>query len=179
MTPAAFLSTILVPGLKFMTATLGNIPGRNIPWENDDRGRLLQLAFAGQESNWVNEQQFGNSPGRGFYQFEPPTCRLVLGNPAGAAIAHAICAAASITATQDAVYGALLINPVEIAVPFARLDTWCDPRPLPSYGDAQAGWIMYDEEWRPGRPHPLYWATVYAQALAADRAWTAAQGAKA
>jgi hypothetical protein len=177
MAPSEFLSGTLVPGLKFMTATLGLKPGKTpIAWEYEAAARLIELAFSGQETQWQNIQQFGGGPGRGPFQFEPPTCGLILDNPVSAAMAKKICAAAGVAATEAAVYGALLTHPIQIAVPFARLDTLCDPRALPPYSDVQAGWICYDREWRPGRARPLFWASVYAQSLAADQAWQRQQG---
>jgi hypothetical protein len=176
MQPGEFLSLVVVPGLRFMTATLGPKPGTTIKWEDEAAARLLMLAFAGQETRWTNEQQFGGGPGRGPWQFEPPTCGLILRNPVSAAMASEICAATGIAATEAAVYGALLTHPVQLALPFARLDTLCDPRPLPPYSNAQAGWESYEREWNPGRPRPLYWANVYARSLVADQAWQKQQG---
>lgn len=168
-----FLTGTLAPGLAFMTTTIGNIPRRNVPWERDDEGRLALLAFAGQETIWQNIQQHGGGPGRGPWQFEPPTCGLVLNNPASKIMAHRLCGTVGIAATQGAVYDRLLDRRIS---PFmARLDTWCDPRALPTYGDQQATWEMYMREWRPGRPHPAFWSRFYQAALEADAEWKAAR----
>ncbi len=166
-----FLKETLVPGLTRMSDLLGPVPGTTIRWENQAQARVLETAFAGQESEWRNVQQDGGGPGRGFFQFEPPTCGLVLRNSVSRALAEKTCHAAGIAATQVAVYAALKTKPIEIAVPFARLDTYCDPRPLPPLHNVQAAWTIYLEEWRPGRPHPALWASIYQASLDANLAW--------
>lgn len=166
-----FLRETLVPSLRYMTAVVGPVPHTHLKWEDQGEALVLETAFAGQESLWVNEQQHGGGPGRGFFQFEPATCGLVLKNPVSRAMAAALCKSVKIPVTQAAVYGALLSHPWEIGGPFARLDTYCDPRPLPPLGNADAAWLTYEIEWRPGRPHPALWAGVYHAALEAFQTW--------
>lgn len=178
MTPELFLSSVLVPGLKFLTATVGPKPGVALSWEDDAPARLLMLAIPGIESLWSNVAQSGGGPGRGFYQDESETCGEVLNNRSSSVMMHKVCAALDIPATEAAIYAELLARP-ELQVALGRLDIWCSPQALPAYGDAHAGWLAYDQTWRPGDPHPAIWDSVYAQALAADKAYQAAQGMKA
>ena len=166
-----FLRDVLMPGLTHMTQVLGSITA--IHWEDQPEARVLEMAFAGQESLWGNVQQGGGGPGRGYFQFEPPTCGLVLKNSISQAMATKICQSIGIPPVQSAVYANLLTNPVKIAVPFARLDTFCDPRPLPPLNNPQAGWETYIKEWRPGKPHPELWGNIYQAAIDANHAWQA------
>lgn len=168
-----FLVSTVVPGLQLLTDAYGNMPRRAIPWQDDNEGRLLMLAYAGQETIWENTQQWGGGPGRGPWQLDEPTIGLVLTNPASSIIMHAVCGSIGLPADAAVVYQSLLQRP-RLSATIARGDIWCDPRPLAPYGNAQAAWEQYDEEWRPGRPHPAYWARFYYAALEADEAWRAA-----
>ena len=85
---------------------------------------------------------------------------------------HLCCADAKIPPNGRAVYGSLLGDPF-LQVALARLDIWCDPYPLPPYGDEGAAWRQYASIWRPGKPRPRAWPAVYAAALAADKAYEA------
>lgn len=128
----------------------------------------MLLAIPGQESHWANVQQGGGGPGRGYYQFEPATCGLLLRNPASTGMVHMMCNAHGILPTEQAIYGALLAQPL-LQVGLARADLWCDPRPLPPYGDARAAWLTYKRDWGPGKPHPAVWDGIYDEALKADK----------
>lgn len=167
-TAAGFLAQVLVPALTWLETILGPLP------PNPREARLELLVIPGQESLWSDVEQWGGGPGRGYYQDEPETCSEVLNNPTSAAMMHKVCAALGIEANGAAIYGALLGN-TKLQVAIGRLDMWCDPRPLPPYGNVHQAWLIYDEEWRPGAPHPALWDGLYAQALAADQAWEAAQ----
>ena len=162
MSPANFLAQVLIPDLAWLEQMVGPIPPAS------REARILLLAIPGQESLWQNVQQFGGGPGRGFYQDEPETCGLVLNNAASSAMMHKVCAALDVPATEAAIYSTLLIQP-KLQVALSRGDLWCDPRPLPAYGDARAAWIYYKRDWGPGDPHPAIWDGIYAQAIAADK----------
>lgn len=160
MSPTDFLTQVLMPGLAWLEQTVGAVPPPS------KEARLLMLAIAGQESNWDDLQQSGGGPGRGFFQMEPPTCRDILENPASDMLATKVCMALTIVPSR--VYESLIVVPT-VAVAFARLDLWCDPYPLPAYGDEAHSWHYYNTCWRPGKPRPADWPRVYAQAFAADK----------
>jgi hypothetical protein len=164
VTPSEFLIQVLVPGLTWLQATLGAVP------PNPREARLELLVIPGQESLWSNVAQWGGGPGRGFYQIEPITCAELLSNPPSRVMTHEVCAALGIPANQAAIYNALLGN-TKLQVALARLDMWCDPRPLPPYGNVHQGYLIYDSDWRPGDPHPAIWDGLYSQSLIADQAW--------
>lgn len=181
MTPSDFLVQVLIPGITWADPGYGAMPPAS------KEARLLLLSIALQESGLENIQQGGDGPGRGYFQMEPPTCGLILMNPASRSMAELVCLAASVVADQDGVYGALITKPVQVAVPFARLDLWCDPRPLPAYGDTDAAWEAYAyRDWRPGAVAKggesaiqarQRWSVNYAAALAADQAYLAGREA--
>ena len=178
MTPDLFLTQTLVPGLSWLTTVIGNKPGAG-PWQNDARGRLVLCAVSGQESNWADVAQDGSGVARGPFQTQENDCADILFNPASEQMMLKVCTALKITPTPPAIYDAILANPATLAVALARLNLWCDPDPLPAYGDEGAGWECYARVWRPGAPSRERWSVVYPQALAADKAWVAGQGTKA
>lgn len=161
-TAAEFLHQELLPAIAWVEQTVGLVP----PMSRE--ARIMLLVIPGQESLWENVQQGGNGPGRGFYQIEPPTCGLILRNPACTAEVRRLCFGLSVPLSGDAIYAALLSMP-KLQVGMARCDLWCDPYPLPKYGDARAAWLTYKKAWGPGKPHPAVWDGIYAQALAADQ----------
>jgi hypothetical protein len=171
MTPETFLSTVLVPGLTWMTSIVGPKPGLTVDWQDDAPARLLLCTIAGQESAWENVQQGGDGPGRGYFQFEPETCGELLVNSVSHAMMFKVCAALKIEATETVVYGALLADP-KLQVAMARFDLWCDRAPLPAYGDEMAAWETYLRIWRPGKPSLERWSGNYLAALTADQTWS-------
>lgn len=162
MTPNAFLAQELLPALAWLELVVGPVPPAS------RQARIMLLAIPGQESLWENVQQFGGGPGRGFYQDEPETCGLVLNNPASSGMMHMVCNALAVAPNQQAIYAALLGQP-KLQVALSRGDLFCDPRPLPAYGDSRGAWIYYKRDWGPGDPHPAIWDGIYAQAIAADK----------
>lgn len=162
MTPDEFLSEVLRPGLVWLEALVGPVPPPS------SQARIQLLVTAGQETHWRNVQQSGGGPGRGYFQFEPETCGLLLRNPASTGMVHMMCNAHGLAPTEEAIYGALLGQPL-LQVGLARADYWCDPRPLAAYGDAAGAWITYKRDWGPGKPHPALWDGLYAESMKADK----------
>lgn len=161
-TAAEFLRQELLPAIAWFEQTVGLVP----PMSRE--ARIMLLAIPGQESLWENVQQGGNGPGRGFYQIEPPTCGLILRNSACTAEVRRLCLGLNVPLSGDAIYAALLSMP-KLQVGMSRCDLWCDPRPLPAYGDARGAWLYYKSTWHPGLPHPALWDGLYAQAMKADQ----------
>jgi len=122
---------------------------------------VLMLAIAGQESGWQHRAQIGG-PARGFWQFEKGGgVAGVLTHRATAERARSLCTALRIEAGAATVYEALRWNDV-LAVGFARLLLWSDPRALPV--DASNGWECYLRNWRPGKPHETTWPARWREA---------------
>jgi hypothetical protein len=175
MTAAEFLATTLVPGLAWMTTVVGNKPSAG-PWQNDARGRLALLAFAGQETGWLNEAQTGGGPGRGPWQVGETTCADVLYNSASEQMVLKLGTAAGVLPTPPTIYAALMAQSATLGVAIPRMILWCDDAPLAAYGNEDACWTAYLRVWRPGAPSGSRWLNVFPQALAADKAWVAGQG---
>lgn len=154
MTPAAFLATILDPGLAWCAA----LPGWRIP--ASDRARVLLLAIAGQESDWRDIQQFGDGPGAGPWQFEPETISEILHNPASRDMALAVCRAVYLVPVAASLHVHIIADP-NLAVAFARLDLWCDAAPLPPLFSSYDAWESYLRIWRPGTPRPDRWEAIW------------------
>lgn len=77
----------------------------------------------------------------------------------------ALCKARSVACEPDAIYSALEYDDV-LAAGVARLLLWSDPKALPSIGDVDAAWALYQRTWRPGKPHPKARPDLYRQAVA-------------
>ena len=168
MAPGAFLEQILVPGLTWLAQVVGR------PVMAVREARLALLAFAGQETDWVNEKQIGGGPGVGEWQLGESTCWDLLANPVSNLKMHLVCAAVSIPPTAEAIYGSLPAN-AHLRVATARLLLWDDPNALPAYGDEEACWEAYSRVERPGKPSRERWSDIYPQALEADQAYEASQ----
>lgn len=162
MTPTAFREMILDPGLAFLANATD--------LRSDDRACVLLMAIAGQESERQWRRQIGG-PARGFWQFERSGgVRGVLTHHATAARAVKLCAALAIPPDEATVYEALAWSD-HLAVGFARLLLWSDPRALPSVGtdpaSRDAAWSYYERNWRPGKPRPEKWSANWVAAAEA------------
>lgn len=157
MSPTAFRELILDPGLAVLTRFTGVV--------SDDRARVLLLAIAGQESAWEHRRQI-RGPARGYFQFERGGgTRGVLNHHASAPRALKLLGGLSIPPDEATVYEALAWSD-HLAVGFARLLLYTDPRSLPDVGEQDSAWDYYIRNWRPGRPHPENWPMRYMAALA-------------
>jgi hypothetical protein len=151
MTPRDLLNivdpalTLLEPGIK-----------------RSDEARVLIMAIAGQESDWMARLQNGG-PARSFWQFEGA------GGGAGEVFADsptqlkAVCDYLVIPFDVNDIFQAMAWNDT-LAACMVRLLLWTDPAPLPAVGDVQGGWNYYQRNWRPGAPRPDVWPARYAAA---------------
>jgi hypothetical protein len=127
---------------------------------------VMLLAIGLQESRFEHRKQIGG-PAMGFWQFERGGgVKGVLTHESSARHAKAICALRGVPATLDGVYRTLADDDI-LAAGFARLLLWTDARPLPAIGDADGAWAYYLRNWRPGKPHPQTWDSLYKQAMEA------------
>lgn len=81
-------------------------------------------------------------------------------------MAVAVCRTLGVTPTAPKVWEAMQTNDV-LAAAMARLLLYSSPKALPKVGDVQGAWKMYEDTWRPGKPHPEKWPAHYATAKAA------------
>lgn len=132
--------------------------------------RVMLLAIGLQESRFVHRRQIGG-PARGFWQFEKGSRTSRGGvwglclHPASKGHLAVLCKARSVACDPDAIYAALEYDDV-LAAGVARLLLWADPKALPQVGDTEAAWSLYLRAWRPGKPKPDSWPTLYRQAAA-------------
>lgn len=153
MTPAAFLSDILRPGLAHLHSLGGPAPSA-------DAERFL-LAVALQESGLVHRYQVLDGgrkrPARGYWQFEAGGgVKGVLHHPASRDLARKLCISRGVNcACQDAAWAALEHDAI-LAAGFARLLLWTDKQTIPT--TSAGAWVCYAARlWLPGKPHPKAW----------------------
>lgn len=152
MKPDAFYSRILMPGLQVVEQVCGIRV-------SEDAARL-SLAIALQESRCEHRYQVGSSPdrpgpARGPFQFEMGGgVRGVMLHPSSSNKAQDLCKHYDVEWSQAPIWRALEGHD-GLAVGFARLLLWTDPKPLPKLRDD--GWAYYIRNWRPGKPHPSTW----------------------
>ena len=159
MTPRVFLTEIMLPSMAWANRVA------QVPY-TDASTRFL-LAVAGQEGAWTHRAQVLSSgaagPARSFWQFEEGGgVKGVLGHSASKAKALALCAAASVEPKQADVWRAIEGHD-GLAYGFARLLLLTDPYAVPT--EQQAAWDCYAKRlWRPGKPHPETWPSIWDQA---------------
>ncbi len=162
-----FFREIVAPSLKKLTDWTGT--------PSDDRAKVLVMAIAGQESNWMHRRQVGISSyypqkvgARGFWQFESTWGGPVAINDillSTASRIAAVCDQLDVPCDEFALYEACAWNDT-LACCMARLLLWKDPRPLPAVDDRDAAWYYYLRCWNPGLPRPGDWVQNYAIAKA-------------
>lgn len=131
--------------------------------------KAMLLAIGLQESKFQYRFQQGG-PARGFWQFERGGgVKAVMSNMSTQPIIERVCSILQYTPTSLICYSAIPHNDV-LAVCFARLLLWADPKPLPVLGEAALAWDLYIRTWRPGKPHRDTWDAYYADG------WRIAQG---
>lgn len=163
MTPAACLSTVLVPAL-------GLLP----PPMDTPAARAMLVAIALQESGLRHRRQIGSyrdgkpvfGPARGWWQFEKDgaTAAVLEHRATRVLAADVLTAQGLVDPPLRAVHLALETDDL-LAACFARLLLWTDPRALPrGPADYPQGWLIYLGTWRPGKPKEQTWAGHFATA---------------
>lgn len=165
MTPQEFLDNVITPGLERLNLMGG-------PAVTADAKRIL-LAIAQQEcgpglnARYQNHPSTSPGPARGFWQFEQGGGVVgVLEHNSSKGLAKLVCDSVAVPVQKEAVWRTLEGHN-DLAVAFARLLLWTDPRPLPV--TEQDGWDCYNRNWRPGKPHPENWAQNWRKADAEVR----------
>jgi hypothetical protein len=144
------------------------------PKMDSPQARAMLLAIGLQESGFVarrqilGDERFG--PARGLWQFEQGGgISGVLSHPATRRWMARVLDELRYEPDVEACYAAVEHNDV-LAAAFARLNLWWVPGRLPGPGEADRGWAVYLEAWRPGTPRPDEWDANF------QRAWDLTQG---
>ena len=151
-----FYSNILVPSYKEIQNVI------NIPVSSEAYQMLLSIA--GQESNWTYRYQISSipsrkGPARGFWQFEKNGgVAGVMRHKYSKTKAMNLCDYLGVPWHKKTIWQSLETND-RLAVGFARLLLWTDPKSLPR--TQSSGWNYYIRNWRPGKPHPSKWPTIW------------------
>lgn len=135
------------------------------PGMDSREARALVLAICLQESGLRHRRQV-HGPAKGLAQFELSGVKEVM--------TGRLTAAAADKALQELLYSGLgdmeahsaLEHNDVLALAFARLLLWADPKPLPGQDAPDDGWAYYVRRWRPGRPRPATWAQNWSTAWA-------------
>lgn len=152
MNLATVIATAVDPALRLLPSRF-----------DSKQARVMLLSIGLQESRFRNRLQEGGGPAHGFWQFERGGgVQGVMSHPAVRNLAEAICQKRGVPFLRSSVYAALATDDV-LAAAFARLLLWTDPSPLPTTADG--GWALYQRVWRPGKPHPETWPTLYRMAV--------------
>lgn len=133
------------------------------------KARAAVTAICLQESALLYRRQMGNGPAKGLAQFERGGgVKGVLTHAASRVLAKSVCEARGVEPTPDAVWNALEFDDV-LALAFARLLLYTDPKPLPEAipENHDESWAVYQRNWRPGKPHPETWIDNWGLALEA------------
>lgn len=150
----AHIHTHIIP------AALALLPGQL----SSPEARAMLLAIGCQESAFEHRRQKNNGPARGFYQFERGGgVAGVLSHPLTGPLIRPVCATLRILPTPPSCHLAIQYNDV-LATCFARLLLWSVPQRLPLPHEAQEGWDLYIDGWRPGKPHRETWDAHFAHA---------------
>lgn len=137
------------------------------PKMDTDAARVELLAITLQEADAIHRVQHGGGPAHGLWQFEEGGgVRGVMHHPSSRDFARAVCASLRVPFLRRAVWETLPANDI-LAAAFARLLLWTDFNPLPGVdAPAEEGWVYYERNWRPGKPHPEKWPRCHAAARA-------------
>lgn len=153
MTPHRLLETAIRPALADL---------ERVGVKDSFEARRLLIAIALQESGLRHRRQVTavgkeEGPAASFWQFERGGgCRGVLTHKAVAPHMKHVCAEYNIEPTEQALWEAMRYQDV-VAAAAARLLVYTLPASLPTTADQ--GWQQYLSAWRPGKPHPVTWAT--------------------
>lgn len=166
MTPSAFYATIMMPASTMLADLNLNLNPSRVSLISKP-AKALMMAIAGQESAWTDRIQIPGGQARGFWQCElEGAVDGVMLNDGMNAILAKVGALYSIDVDMASTVFEAIAWHDPLAYTVARLALWMDPQPLPAVGDLDGAWATYLRVWRPGKPDPTRWATVYPQAIA-------------
>lgn len=135
-----------------------------IKWESPE-ATLQLLAIGLQETVFLTRVQYGKGPARSFWQFEEGGgVNGVMKHHVVGKYCKLVCEALGVPFERHAIWKAMETNDV-LGACMARLLLYSSPKALPKLGEQQAAWDMYEDNWRPGKPHPEKWPAYYKAAL--------------
>lgn len=144
-----------------------NLLNRLVPkinWATPEANLMLH-AIGMQETGFLTRIQYGNGPARSFWQFEEGGgVKGVLNHYVVGKYCKLVCDYFGIPHDKHAIWKAMETNDV-LGACMARLLLYSSPKALPKLGEQQKAWDMYEDIWRPGKPHPDKWTANYAAAL--------------
>ena len=154
MTPARLLERAIIPALAELAA-------HGIPDTFEARRMLLAIAL--QESGLAHRRQVvggaETGPASSFWQFEQGGgCKGVLTHYLTATTMKSVCADFNVDPTTQGLWEAMRFQ-VVVAAAAARMLIYTLPYKLPT--TAAEGWAQYVAAWRPGKPHPEKWQSVW------------------
>jgi hypothetical protein len=142
-----------------LPAAFGLLPGQMSSREAS--AELLTIGL--QESRFRYRKQI-QGPAHGFWQFEEHGgIEGVLTHVSTRPVLLPILTTLNYKPNVRECYNAIVDNDVLAAI-FARLLLWTVPGNLPRQNEPQKGWAQYREGWRPGKPHPETWDSLYSYA---------------
>jgi hypothetical protein len=142
------------------------------PKMNSKEAMVMLLAIGLQESRFAARRQLvGNpprptGPAKSFWQGEQGGGMVAGVRTHAATKEHAamLYKARGVEPNNRSIWDAIENDDV-LAAGLARLLLYSDPKNLPSLGDVQGAWDLYNRVWRPGKPHRATWDALYKQAL--------------
>ena len=130
---------------------------------------VLMTTIAGQESDWTYLVQEDGGAAHGLFQMQENDIQDIMTNLVSEKLFVAGMDDFGInTRTAAHLWDILSTTAGEsLSVFLARLNLWCDPRPIPAYDDQTALFEYYSATWRPARPNFKRWQMVYGLAMTA------------
>jgi hypothetical protein len=153
---------------RMVGPALGRLPAHM----DTPAARVMLLAIGLQESRFLYRRQLGDGPARGYWQFERGTKSSRGGvwgvylHRASSELLRLLCRDRDVAFDPGPIWQQIEHDDV-LAAGVARLLLWTHPKALPAVGETYRAWHYYLETWRPGKPHPLTWPALYAQAVRA------------
>lgn len=145
MTPVHYIAGMVLP------LALSMLP----PQMDSPSARAMLIAIGLQESRFKHRRQI-EGPARSYWQFERAGISGVLRHESSRRAASDLLGVVGYRADALSVYDAIEHNDI-LACGFARLLLWTHPERLPGRHEANLGWRVYADTWRPGKPHPQTW----------------------
>lgn len=148
------------------------------PGMDSREARVMLVAIGLQESRFKYRRQLVGNPAKpigpaaGFWQFEKGSAASrggvwgVFLHESTNRHVKTLCAARGVPASPSNIWETIQTDDV-LAAGIARLLLWTDPQRLPAVGKEAEAWALYLRTWRPGKPHPETWPSLYADTVRA------------
>lgn len=151
MKPSTYLRCVAGPALSLLPPAL-----------DTPAARAMMLAICLQESRLQHRRQI-KGPARSYAQFELGGLTGVLRHEKSSPMIASVVSELGYSDLSPFDLHAVLEHNDLLGAAFTRLLLWTSAKPLPSPHDPQAGWDLYIDGWRPGKPHRETWDEFYAE----------------